>query len=81
MNAMIFFMLVLLKVDLLTPSEVMALLRISRSTLYSWVAREAIPFVKLASTENQERGLLRFPRVRLLDWIAKRGRGEKDGQE
>ncbi len=40
---------------LLTPGEVCALLRVQRSTLYAWVRRGKIRYVKVGS-------LLRFPR-------------------
>lgn len=63
--------------DLMTPKQVMELLQVSKATLYAWVHRGVIPYIKLTTTDNDERGLLRFPRDLILEWIGQRQRGAK----
>ena len=59
----------------MTPEQLMDLLKIRKSTLYAWVARDVIPYVKLESTDDASRGLLRFLRSDVLAWLSKRKRG------
>jgi len=47
---------------LLTVEEASQLLRVKRSTLYSWVHRRQVPFQKV-------RGLLRFRQNDLQKWL------------
>lgn len=61
--------------DLMTPEELMGMLKIRKSTLYAWVGRNVIPYVKLESTDDTSRGLLRFLRSDVSAWLSKRKRG------
>jgi excisionase family DNA binding protein len=51
---------------LLTAEEVAARLRVRKNTIYIWVARREIPFVKLPGDTT------RFPRILIEAWLMKR---------
>lgn len=53
---------------LLLPVEVAEILRISRSTMYRWIAEGKVPAVRLPS------GDVRIDQDKLLDWIETRSR-------
>lgn len=52
--------------DMLTAEEVAARLRVRKNTIYIWVARREIPFVKLPGDTT------RFPRILIETWLMKR---------
>ena len=52
--------------ELLTAEELAKTLKVRRKTLYVWVSRRAIPFVKLPGN------VTRFPRGEVQAWLAKR---------
>jgi len=54
---------------LLTVAEAAAYLRVKPRTLYQWIWRRRIPFLKAGSA-------VRFRRVELDDWLARRNRKE-----
>jgi len=55
----------------LTVAQVAALLQVSERTLYRWVATEpTLPVLRIAGT-------LRFPRERLLRWLAEHEQGRR----
>lgn len=54
---------------LLTVAEVADYLRVKPRTVYQWVWRRRIPFVKAGAT-------VRFRRVEIDDWLARRNRKE-----
>jgi len=51
---------------LLTADEVAVRLRVRKNTIYIWVARREIPFVKLPGDTT------RFPRILIDTWLMKR---------
>lgn len=51
---------------LLTAAELSGWLRVSRDTIYAWVSRREVPFVKLPGNTT------RFPRAAIEDWLRKR---------
>ncbi|MFW6140782.1 MAG: helix-turn-helix domain-containing protein [Acidobacteriota bacterium] len=53
---------------LLTPEKVCEILRIERSTLYSWTRKELIPHIKV-------NGLLRFKEEEINRWLKMKERG------
>lgn len=55
--------------QLLTIEEASEVLRLSRSTLYTYVAREAIPYAKIGSH-------VRFNADELEKWVAERTHGK-----
>jgi len=52
--------------ELLTAEEVATRLRVRKNTIYVWVARREIPFVKLPGDTT------RFPRILIEAWLMKR---------
>ena len=54
---------------LLTVAEAAAYLRVKPRTIYQWVWRRRIPFLKAGST-------VRFRRAEIDDWLARRNRKE-----
>jgi excisionase family DNA binding protein len=54
---------------LLTVPEVADYLRVKPRTVYQWVWRRRIPFVKAGAT-------VRFRRAEIDDWLARRNRKE-----
>ena len=52
--------------ELLTAEEVATRLRVRKNTIYVWVARREIPFVKLPGDTT------RFPRILIETWLMKR---------
>lgn len=55
----------------LTSEEVAALLRVSEKTLSRWAAKDpSFPVLKIAGT-------VRYPRERLLRWLASREQGQR----
>ncbi|MBI4820867.1 MAG: helix-turn-helix domain-containing protein [Deltaproteobacteria bacterium] len=57
---------------LMTVVEVAELLRVSRSTVYAWIAEGAIPFLKI-------RGVVRFEPDVLSAWVQASARAGSDG--
>ena len=55
--------------QLLTIEEASEVLRLSRSTLYTYVAREAIPYAKIGSH-------VRFNTDELEKWVSERTHGK-----
>lgn len=53
----------------LTPDEVAAMLQVSPKTVYRWATRDAtMPTLRIG-------GVVRFPRAKLLRWLASREQG------
>jgi excisionase family DNA binding protein len=52
--------------ELLTADEIAKQLKVRKNTIYVWVARREIPFVKLPGNTT------RFPRKVVEAWLAKR---------
>ena len=62
--------------ELLTAEELEKVFKVRRKTLYNWVSRRQIPFLKLPGN------VTRFPRSAVEAWLAKRlskGRGIEQG--
>ncbi len=51
--------------DMLTAKDLEALLQIDRKTIYSYVQRGLIPYVRVESN-------VRFPKHQVLDWLEER---------
>lgn len=51
--------------ELLTAKELEVLLRINRKTIYSYVERGLIPYVKIESN-------VRFVKEQIVDWVRER---------
>ena len=54
--------------DLTDPTELAQALRVSRPTVYAWVSRGTIPFIKIE-------GLVRFSPAEIAAWLAARRAG------
>jgi excisionase family DNA binding protein len=54
------------RIVLLTPVETAEILRISKSTMYRWIAGNRVPFIRLPG------GDVRIIEEELHDWMAKR---------
>ncbi len=52
--------------ELLTAKQVSGWLKVHQNTIYAWVTRREIPFVKLPGNTT------RFPRQRVESWLQKR---------
>lgn len=52
--------------SLLTAAELSEWLRVKRNTIYIWVSRREVPFVKLPGNTT------RFPREAIEKWLRKR---------
>jgi len=57
---------------LLTPAEVQNMLGIKLCTVYVWAARGVLPAIRLTNVLGGKRGLIRFRREDVTDWISKR---------
>lgn len=54
--------------DLIDPTELAIALRVSRPTVYSWVSKNLIPYVKM-------QGLVRFEPAEVSAWLKARRQG------
>ena len=52
--------------SLLTAAELSEWLRVKKNTIYIWVSRREVPFVKLPGNTT------RFPRKAIEEWLKKR---------
>jgi len=52
--------------ELLTAKQVSEWLRVHQNTIYVWVTRREIPFLKLPGNTT------RFPRIKIETWLQKR---------
>ena len=59
---------------LLTAKQVSELLEVKVSTVYDWVSRGAIPYVKLGR-------LIRFKKTELFRWVESRTMRSKDSSQ
>jgi excisionase family DNA binding protein len=62
---------------LLTPAEVERMLGIKRCTLYVWAARGVLPAIRLTKTLGGRRGLIRFRREDVTNWIMERAQSHE----